>query len=469
MKRPKVKGCYECSRRRIDCDRAEPECRKCQTKGLKCSGLGIRYRFNGVQGPKRRAAPSMASRADQSACRMPLPQEVPCSHNSGTRIHERRHSGSETTALYPCHRADWTGENQCEECRPGISEGRSDLAYDKDVSDFEDASQRLDGRPRTTPLFETLDHLDAPTRELLSYFSLHVASKMAVIDQGFNGFRDLVLPLAEHDLLVRRAVLVASNQHLSLRTGGLIKPCKRLYSEVVQGLIAQSHFISRAASQFETSLVAILLLLTTEMIIGGEQFGVIYETLRRLLCAGAGRFTFADTDLGRFLKIQTSRFQLSAESLLNEVEGALFLSSQAEKCLEFLDFCLSLHPEHKDVISDLQNMIRQACRIYVHRALANPPAESMAHLVEQFKRTAERIERKELGQHVLTWSYFVVAAESSNAEHRRYFVERINDLHRFTGFHNTIRGLRQLEGIWNMQSSTRWTALLGGPAQVLIM
>ncbi|VUC30678.1 unnamed protein product [Clonostachys rosea] len=44
--RPKVKGCYECSQRRVSCDRQEPECGKCISRGLKCSGLDVRYRFN---------------------------------------------------------------------------------------------------------------------------------------------------------------------------------------------------------------------------------------------------------------------------------------------------------------------------------------------------------------------------------------------------------------------------------------
>ncbi|KAH9226477.1 hypothetical protein K456DRAFT_1754827 [Colletotrichum gloeosporioides 23] len=44
--RPKTRGCFECSKRRISCDRTEPECEKCQSRGLKCSGLGIRHRFS---------------------------------------------------------------------------------------------------------------------------------------------------------------------------------------------------------------------------------------------------------------------------------------------------------------------------------------------------------------------------------------------------------------------------------------
>ncbi|CAH0038485.1 unnamed protein product [Clonostachys solani] len=42
---PKVKGCYECSKRRINCDRTEPNCQKCVSKGLSCSGLGQGYTF----------------------------------------------------------------------------------------------------------------------------------------------------------------------------------------------------------------------------------------------------------------------------------------------------------------------------------------------------------------------------------------------------------------------------------------
>ncbi|KAE8373370.1 hypothetical protein BDV26DRAFT_69171 [Aspergillus bertholletiae] len=48
-KKPRrVKGCYNCSQRRLNCDRGNP-CQKCVKKGLHCSGLGVRYRFiNGV-------------------------------------------------------------------------------------------------------------------------------------------------------------------------------------------------------------------------------------------------------------------------------------------------------------------------------------------------------------------------------------------------------------------------------------
>jgi hypothetical protein len=40
----KVRGCFQCSRRRIVCDRTEPSCLKCTKKDIECSGLG-RIRF----------------------------------------------------------------------------------------------------------------------------------------------------------------------------------------------------------------------------------------------------------------------------------------------------------------------------------------------------------------------------------------------------------------------------------------
>ncbi|KZL72718.1 acriflavine sensitivity control protein Acr-2, partial [Colletotrichum tofieldiae] len=42
---PKVKGCYECSQRRIDCDGTRPTCAKCNNRGIPCSGFDLKYKF----------------------------------------------------------------------------------------------------------------------------------------------------------------------------------------------------------------------------------------------------------------------------------------------------------------------------------------------------------------------------------------------------------------------------------------
>jgi Fungal specific transcription factor domain len=164
-----------------------------------------------------------------------------------------------------------------------------------------------------------------------------------------------------------------------------------------------------------------------------------------------------------------TRLQLYAETLLSEEGGSEFVSVKIDKCLEFLRFCCSLHPEHEDLIMCLQDLILQACDIYIHRAKNIVPVSQSVHLVERFKRTAEKVLLESLGQNVLVWSYFIVAAESTTLEHRTFFIDRMERLYQLTGFANNLKGLAQLRKIWAIQPSMRWTQLLGGPAQVLIM
>lgn len=64
----RVKGCFQCSVRRIDCDLAQPECVKCRRKGIECSGLA-RIRF----------ASGLASRGKLKGASVPVvsPEPVP--------------------------------------------------------------------------------------------------------------------------------------------------------------------------------------------------------------------------------------------------------------------------------------------------------------------------------------------------------------------------------------------------------
>lgn len=75
--RPRIKGCFECSQRRISCDRGDP-CGKCLVKGLRCSGLGLRLRFNdGIAargkwvGQSMQSAYSEISKSSTTTCGSP--------------------------------------------------------------------------------------------------------------------------------------------------------------------------------------------------------------------------------------------------------------------------------------------------------------------------------------------------------------------------------------------------------------
>ena len=74
-----------------------------------------------------------------------------------------------------------------------------------------------------------------------------------------------------------------------------------------------------------------------------------------------------------------------------------------------------------------------------------------------------------MGHYLLGWSYFILAAESSTARHREFWIDRLRILHRNTGSRNILRAIEQAQRIWAVQSEVRWTTLLGGPTQALIM
>lgn len=92
----RTKGCFQCSKRRIDCDLGQPQCKKCAKKDLECSGLG-RIRFvQGVasrgklKGSKIPTLPAVMVREDVEVdiegnpCPCPAPYEKPIPRTAPT-------------------------------------------------------------------------------------------------------------------------------------------------------------------------------------------------------------------------------------------------------------------------------------------------------------------------------------------------------------------------------------------------
>lgn len=144
---------------------------------------------------------------------------------------------------------------------------------------------------------------------------------------------------------------------------------------------------------------------------------------------------------------------------------------QLSTCLEYLRFCRRCHPEHDELMSILFKMVSNACEIYIWRAVESPTPRTMRPVIEEFIKMDELAEEYNdiTGRHILLWPYFVVAAESTLPRHRAYFARKIEFLYTRTKCENIRKALYQLHTMWNVQSTTRWTSLLGGPNQVLIM
>ncbi|KAJ4258730.1 hypothetical protein NW762_007816 [Fusarium torreyae] len=315
----------------------------------------------------------------------------------------------------------------------------------------------------------SLDHIDSKSRFCLQYFSNNIAQLIAVINMGFNGYRDLVLPKAETDPLVRKAVLLVVEQHLSLQKGTAITLDPAAYGALVRELISRSH--QCAPQDDDSALTALLLLHIREMISGSDNFKLIYGSLRVVVNALAASRDDKSSDLRRFLQMQILRVCLFGESLFNETNGVHFIQAQQQACLEFIRWCDRFHPELEGLLSQLANLTTWACDIYVQRAIFNPPAEETVPMIEMFKQSLGEVDAYVdiVGRHLLAWPYFIVAAESSTADHREFFLDKLVSLHNTTGCWNILRAIDQVKEIWASQSSIRWTSLLGGPTQAFIM
>ncbi|KAF4447146.1 Acriflavine sensitivity control protein acr-2 [Fusarium austroafricanum] len=444
-KRPKVRGCYQCSRRRIDCDRREPECGKCSAKGIKCSGLGLRYRFND----------GIAARGKFVGKSLPI--------EDGSAVFPVEQIDPPTSLITKGRKNDPFRPSGYEKVDENTNEPDATVEEDPEIQDLvvsEHVPLAIDWG---------LDHVDPKSRFCLGYFSSNIAQLIAVINMGFNGYRDLVLPRAETDPLVRKAVLLVVEQHLSLQNGTAISLDPAAYGSLVRELIVRSH--QCAPQDDDSALTALLLLHIREMISGSDNFRLIYGSLRVVVNALAATSDDRRSDLRRFLQMQILRVCLFGESLFNETNGVHFIQAQQKACLEFITWCDRFHPELKDLLSQLASLTTWACDIYVQRAIFNPPPEETVPMIERFKQSLGEVDAYVdiVGRHLLAWPYFIVAAESSTADHREFFLDKLVSLHNTTGCWNLLRAIDQVKEIWASQSSIRWTSLLGGPTQAFIM
>lgn len=134
-------------------------------------------------------------------------------------------------------------------------------------------------------------------------------------------------------------------------------------------------------------------------------------------------------------------------------------------------FCSGLHPELQGLMSILCDVINLARDIYIQRVKFDPLPGTTDYQIEQFKQLVERTDAhgETVGHHLLAWSYFIVAAESSRPDHRIFFLNRLEKLHETTKCGNIRKAILQISTIWAVQGQIRWTSLLGGPTQALIM
>lgn len=482
---PKTKGCHECSQRRIHCDRAEPECKKCMQKGLKCSGLGIRHRFNdGVAARGKWVGKTME------------------------RVYQEKEAKLKGVAAEPLKRS---------QCAPDVLVTESLQTFPDDhvviagsgweliesaasgfgFEYFEAPDLMLRNTDEEifsltgTILFQPVpEKISREQRNLLLYFSQHIAIEMIAFDGLHNGWRHLILPLAYRDDLVRNAVLATATAHqcigqlsydtLHTNRYTLWHPkSSQMYARAIRGLQERQEFVHGDQFSKYSILVTILVLLTAVMVTGCSDFPVLFRMLESAVNAMGGKYGLGEGELTEFIMRQVHKMRVYAAPLLCEQTGVEIISSerQTAQLLDCLNYSTQQYPEQALVLSNVSNMVEQARDIYLQQVFLDPQCSSSLNTaaginsirrVQRFKECLQAFPPGSPAESVLIWATFVAASDCLLDEHKVFFEDVLMRQFYRNGFGNVLKGVELLRQIWRRRSGERWTSLLP-EAKVFVM
>ncbi|KIX95103.1 uncharacterized protein Z520_09019 [Fonsecaea multimorphosa CBS 102226] len=459
--------------RRIKCDQSRPKCNKCLRKGLDCPGYGIRYRFNdGIASRGRftgRAVPidqveSVSERPEQKttpfllwpdgSTTSTLHRFSPASTSRDFEDNELTSDGDHSLPTFP---VDTSGGEEAPRALPvagTFTRYSAESTFEPTACLLSDSIHRDGVCHNEVP--KALQPMGAQYRELFAHFSSTIAPVMVVLDGKFNGYRDLILPIAFEDQLVRSAVCVVAMHHLAHQRPGLQSRAEAGFQAII------SELRLRTSTQLDLvdifAWTTIIILLTGETITGGTNLPYLFKILQHLAAANArdGR----ESVMHSFLMEQTRMMTLFAQPLLGESAGTLTLSARPAAYFDFISNAAIFHPTLAPQIGVYKAAIHMACNIYLKRVTSGPPHYETVVDLERLKSLCEQIHPATPGHHTLVWVYFIAAAESSTLEHREFFTMRLQEVFSRTRFHNIPTALAALQEFWKVQSERRWTEIL---------
>ncbi|KAH6684975.1 hypothetical protein F5X68DRAFT_171425 [Plectosphaerella plurivora] len=321
-----------------------------------------------------------------------------------------------------------------------------------------------------TPLRAAIDEPMHPqARMLFSHFCDHIAPMMVVLDFAGNGYRDIILPLAMQDDVLRRAVSVVAAFHLAQKAPQLRQAAIAGHQAIVEKLRRDSLLLGPGQLFTPYTWATIVVLLVGETITGADNYVYLLEMLTCLRQSPEAIETLPSS-LREFFLQQVKMFELFGFPLSNEAKGLDVIRRNPDAYMDFMMYpTLSSASPHHANMQLMRGAIRDACDMYQRRAMTAPPSEDSAISVELLRRRVLPLDAHTPGAHALVWTYFVAAAESSLPEHREFFTTRLCELHNVTGFGSIPAALRALETIWAMQGVRRWTEIMSKDMPVLVM
>jgi hypothetical protein len=151
--------------------------------------------------------------------------------------------------------------------------------------------------------------------------SSYIASEMVAIDGIHNGWRSLVLPLAQTDTLIMRAVFSVCASHISLNRDSETRSYTRnlasfmtqygfslplsdpnaIFYQVISGLQQQKNLTLCSVEQKQSALVTILILLVGVMVNGRSDFAIILRMLESAIDAIGGEDKLGHGTVAEFI------------------------------------------------------------------------------------------------------------------------------------------------------------------------
>ncbi|KAF4984808.1 hypothetical protein FDECE_17021 [Fusarium decemcellulare] len=425
---PKVKGCYQCSQRRINCDRGEPECAK----------------FRNGLSSKRKEAP-LRSAVSRPSVHLRVPSDPDHSDDA-------RQQAEENITQLALHSVV-VNEEIHDESQSQL------LRYDAVISLNDDAVQYTSASP-----IPSLTHIAPLQRFLLKHFSDHIAPEMVVIDDCNNGWRNLVLPLACADELVMSAVMAVSAFHISERDAThQIVDASMLYSKAIYELQKRQNLPQYDIQARYRIILAIIVLLLAMIVNGCSDFPIMFRMLQSALDMVGGESVLAAGSqvIANFSASQIRKMRVYASPFISQDEGVSAIATQIRQSWADQQHYDQSYPAHSRALGLISNLRDQAFQIYLNRASgAQEGAAASTDLISTFKQMLESFPEALPGEHVLVWPIFIAASESYAPDHQQFFAQFLERQFRRNGFVNILKALESLRSIWARNSDENWTTLL---------
>ncbi|KAL4756755.1 Zn(II)2Cys6 transcription factor [Aspergillus foveolatus] len=484
-----IRGCFQCTKRRIVCDRGEPICRKCQKKGIECSGLG-RFRFysgssirglsqgdpvpvtlpDQLQKPQRDCTgkqvpfnirwksdqPSKRTGRKRSICAIGTTAERNLEYSQkGHIVADERHSG-ECDSI-PSLASDISLAASTFDALWGVPDIGPD--YVKKVSCNDEAAQAS----ISSTIAPWIPLLNSQTRMFLSHFADEVAPNMVVLDKISNGYREILLPLACHDELLQQSVCAVAAQHLALRQASFRRIAESSRAAIISRLRrdAFQEPTERLFSAF--TWATLIVLLVGETITASPEYT---HLLQMLFCMAGNTSDMAMSPINQFLTQQTHMFEFLGQPFLGENQGLDMLRRPLNVFLDWTYYDLPPESTYTQSLGFIRESFIKASQIYIGRATNNE--DQWMHL-EALKQLVSCIHPDEQGSHALVWVCFIGAADSTTPDHRQFFTSRMEGVFRKTGFQNVAAAIQSLPAIWSQKELGRWTSSLIRTLPALIM